>query len=592
MPPSVRPPDPGAPVLARLGWSLRAARREGYGLRDLRADVLAGLVVGIVALPLAMALAIASGVPPQHGLYTSIIAGVVIAVLGGSPVSVSGPTAAFVVLLAPAASLYGIGGLMTASLIAGILLLLFGVMRLGALIQYVPHPVTTGFTAGIATVIAGLQLKDFLGLRPEVWPEHFRERMLALAGSWRTFRWPEFVIGAVTLALLILWPRVTRKVPGPLVAVAVAAVLAHWLTGSVSGFEVDTIGSRFGSLVDGVRQSGIPRVPPHFDWPWNFPGPDGKPLGLSFEVLRNLLGTAFAIAALGAIESLLCAVVADGMAGTKHDPDVELAAQGLGNIVAPFFGGFAATGALARTATNIRAGARSPVAAVVHALFVLMAVLALAPLLDYLPMAALGALLLLVAWNMGELRHFGHILKHAPRGDVLVLLSCFGLTVAFDMVISVSAGIVLAALIFMRRMSDLFQARLAEPEHAHLADPHLAGVVVYQIAGPLFFGAAEKAVSALQRTRSDARAVVLQMDDVPTMDITGLVALESAIQRLHKSGVFVAIAGVQPQPRELLERAGIRSDADKLAVCEDGDTAIASVRAYLSAHPVPGAKAG
>lgn len=560
-------------VIRRLGFGLREALREGYGARDLRRDAMAGLIVGIVALPLAMALSIASGAPPQHGLYTSIIAGAVIAITGGSRVSVSGPTAAFVVLLAPITQTYGIGGLMTASLMAGCILVLFGLLRLGRLIEFIPHPVTTGFTAGIAVVIAGLQLKDFFGLQPAALPEHFPEKMVALVGAAHTFRWQELAVGAATLALLVVWPRVTRLMPAPLVAIVAVTIGVWFLSRYVEGFGIDTVGTRF--------VGGIPREPPQFLLPWNAPGPDGAPLGFSLNVLRQLAAPAFAIATLGAIESLLCAVVADGMAGTKHDSDVELAAQGLGNIAAPFFGGFAATAALARTATGVRAGARSPISALTHALFMLAAVLALAPMLSHLPMAALAALLLLVAWNMSEVRHFVHILRVAPRSDVAVLLTCFGLTVVFDMVVAVSVGIMLAALLFMRSMSDLFEARISDTPHPHLNDPRLAGVVVYQIAGPLFFGAASKAVGALARIGGTTRAVVLQMNDVPTMDITGLVALESAIQRLQGMGVFVAIAGVQRQPREMLEKAGIQ-DSRLLVLCDEHDEAVAAVRAFLS----------
>ncbi|MBL8863832.1 MAG: C4-dicarboxylic acid transporter DauA [Planctomycetes bacterium] len=556
-----------------MGLGLREPLREGYGARDLRRDVLAGLVVGIVALPLAMALAIASGVPPQHGLYTSIVAGAVIALAGGSRVNVSGPTAAFVVLLAPISHAHGIGGLMTASLLAGIILLLFGAFRLGRLIQFVPHPVTTGFTSGIAVVIAGLQLKDFLGLQPGPLPEHFPEKMVALAGAAGSFRWQEAAIGGATLLVLVLWPRVSQRLPGPLVALAFAGVAGWILARFVPGFQVDTIVSRF--------EGGIPRLPPHFDWPWNFPGPDGKPLGLSLSVVRELAGPAFAIAALGAIESLLCAVVADGMTGTKHDSDVELAGQGLGNIVAPFFGGFVATGALARTATSVRAGARSPVAAVVHAAFVLVAVLALAPLMAHLPMAALAALLLIVAWNMSDLRHFVHILKVAPKSDVLVLLACFGLTVLFDMVVAVGVGVVLAALLFMQRMSSLFHAQIEEAPAQHLADPHLRGVVLYRIGGPLFFGAAEKAASALGRITGQTRAVVLQMDDVPVMDVTGLVALESAIGRLRAMKVLVILSGVQPQPLEVIGKAELGRGSDDVILSPDDASALAVLRARL-----------
>jgi len=565
----------------RLGLStaLRESLREGYKGRDLRADILAGIVVGIVALPLAMALAIASGVPPQYGLYTSIVAGALIPLFGGSRWNVSGPTAAFVVLLAPVSARFGPGGLMLASMLAGVLLVGMGLMRMGRLIQFVPHPVTTGFTAGIGVVIGALQLKDFFGLSPGALGEHFHEKVAALWNAAGTYRWQELSIGLFTLGVLLLWPRLTKRIPSPLVAVTLAAVYAQLLPRFAPGFEVATIGSRF---------SGIPQALPHFDWPWNAPGADGQPIGISFQLLQELLKPAFAIAALGAIESLLCAVVADGMAGTRHNPDVELTAQGIGNVVAPFFGGIAATGAIARTATSIRSGARTPVASFVHALFVLLAMLALAPLLGYLPMASLAALLLVVAWNMSDARHFVHTLRVAPRSDVLVLLTCFSLTVAFDMVISVGVGIVLAALLFMQRMSELSGVSLAERRHDVLKDPKLAGVVVYEIAGPLFFGAAEKAVSTLAPVAGKAQVVILRMDAVPVMDMTGLVALESAISKLHTKGTYVVLAGVQGQPRGVLDRAGMREEAGKLSICANDEEALVVARLYVGLADAPG----
>jgi SulP family sulfate permease len=307
----------------------------------------------------------------------------------------------------------------------------------------------------------------------------------------------------------------------------------------------------------------------------------------SLDLLRELLGPAFAIAALGAIESLLCAVVADGMAGTKHDSDVELFALGVGNLVAPLFGGIAATGAIARTATGIRAGAKTPIASIVHAVFVLAAVLLLAPLLSYLPMASLAALLLVVAWNMSDVRHFAHVVRVAPKSDLLVLLTCFTLTVVFDMVVAVSVGIVLAALLFMRRMAEFSSVRFARDFHPHLQDPHLKDVVVYEIGGPLFFGAAEKAISTIERVRGKARAVILVMNEVPVMDVTGLVALESAIEKLEAHHTFVALAGVQAQPREVLEKAGVREQPGKLAICKDGEEAVLIVRLTLGLEDPP-----
>jgi SulP family sulfate permease len=554
------------------GLALRQALRRGYGRRDLAADAVAGVVVGIVALPLAMALAIAVGVPPQHGIYTAIIAGALIALLGGSQVQVSGPTAAFVVVLAPIAAKYGIAGLLVAGMMAGVILLIMGLARLGRLIEFIPHPVTTGFTAGIATVIATLQVKDFLGLTPAGSPEHFLERVAALVEALPTARIGDVLVGAITLATLIGWRRVSKKIPAPLVGLVIGTLAALVL--ARLGWPAATIGSRFSYEDGGVLRAGIPALPPQPLLPWTLPGPGGQPLVVSLELLRELGPSAFAIAMLGAIESLLCAVVADGMAGSKHDPDVELVAQGVGNLVAPFFGGIAATGAIARTATNIRAGGRTPVAAIVHALFVLAGVAVLAPALAYLPMAALAALLVIVAWNMAEAHHFVHIIRVAPKSDTFVLLTCYFLTVIFDMVVSVSAGIMLAALLFMRRMADISHAKLISDEHPALDEPLPRGVLLYEILGPLFFGATQKAMSALENIRAPARVVILHMGAVPAMDVTGLVALESSIEELQSTRHFVILSGVQPQPASVLARAGLVPREGKLAICPTLEEAV------------------
>ncbi len=564
---------PSLPIAprVRLFAALRDSFARGYGPSDLRADALAGLVVGLVALPLSMALAVATGVAPQYGLYTAVVAGVVTALLGGSRVQVSGPTAAFVVVLAPITSVYGLGGLAVASAMAGVILMLMGAARLGRLIQLIPHPVVTGFTTGIAVVIASLQLEDLLGLTLPSGAEHFAERISAVVTALPTTRWEDLSIGLGTLALLILWPRVSRRVPAPLVALALAALAAEALAGTLPGFHVATIESRFG---------GIPQAAPAFALPWDLPGPDGRPLGLSFDLVRALAVPAFAIAMLGAIESLLSAVIADGLTGDAHDPDAELVAQGAGNLLAPFFGGFASTGALARTATNVRAGARSPVAAVVHALFVLVTILALAPLLGALPMASLAALLLVVAWNMSEVRHFVHVARIAPRSDVLVLLTCFGLTVAFDMVVAVSAGVLLAALLFMRRMVEVFEVRLltegrdADPAVADLPDD----VMVYAIAGPLFFGAAQKAMGELAVVGGGPRCLVLDLRAVPAIDATGLVNLVSLLERLAASSTKVILAGLQPQPARVLAKAGVTDRPGRLRLCASLDEAVAVAR--------------
>ncbi len=571
--------------------AIRHVLRNRYGVEEFWSDVLAGLVVGVVALPLSMALAIAAGVPPQHGLYTAIVAGGVIALLGGSRFQVSGPTAAFVVLLSPIAAQFGLGGLLLATLGAGVILLALGLARLGTLIQFVPYPVTTGFTSGIAVVIATLQIKDFLGLTIESGPAHSVERVIELARALPTAQLDEVAIGVLTLLSLLLWPRITTRIPAPLVALSLGALFALLIRDLIPGFEVATIGSRFSYAYDGAVVRGIPNLPPMPAWPWSQPGAEGVPLELSLALVRDLAPSALAIAMLGAIESLLSAVVADGMTGTKHDPDSELIAQGVGNIVAPFFGGIAATGAIARTATNIRAGARSPIAAIVHAGFVLAAMLSLSPLLGLLPMASLAALLLLVAWNMSEVKHFAHIVRVAPRSDVFVLLTCFSLTVIFDMVVAVTTGVVLAALLFMRRMAQLSSVRLVGAEHAATTPDLPPGVMLYDVGGPLFFGAVQKAMSALAAVEDGVRAIVLDLRDVPAMDATGLVGLESALARLHRMGVLVILAGVQPQPAQLLARAGLGDEEGKLLVRERFDEAI-DLAGVLFAQSVAGESPG
>jgi SulP family sulfate permease len=551
--------------------ALRAVLREGYTAADLRADLMAGLVVGVVALPLAMALAIAVGVPPQQGLYTAIVAGGLVALLGGSRTQVTGPTAAFIVILAPVYTRFGMAGLLLSGLMAGLVLIGMGLFRMGKLIQFIPHPVTTGFTAGIAVVIAVLQVKDLLGLRLAHTPEHFAERIEAMIAAAGTASIWELGIGLFTLAILLLFPRLTRRVPAPLVALSAAAVLAA-IVSRLAGAEIATIASRFHTVVGGRVVDGIPQLPPLPVLPWLMPGPGGAPFQLDFGTLRALLPSALAIAMLGAIESLLSAVVADGMARTRHDPDAELLAAGVGNVIAPFFGGIPATGAIARTATNIRSGARSPVAAVIHAVTILAAVVVLAPALGYLPMSALAALLLLVAWNMSEAKHFIHTLKVAPRSDVAVLLTCFGLTVFTDMVIGVGVGMVLAAMLFMRRMAAVTEASMEVEESAALPGPVPSGVVVYRVSGPLFFGAAQKAMGALGAIADRVRVVVFRLDEVPAIDATGMVALESAVERLRTTGVTTILHGLRTQPRQVVDRSGLLSHPGVLASDDPAET--------------------
>jgi len=431
----------------------RQTLRAGYSWSALRGDLAAGLTIGIIAIPLAMALAIAVGVAPQHGLYTVLIAAPLIALCGGSRFNVSGPTAAFVVILLPITQQYGIGGLLLCTLLAGLILISLGLLRAGRLIEFVPYPVTLGFTAGIGIVIALLQVKDLLGLQLDSTPQHFFDKLALLLQALPSLQPGDALVGASSLVVLLAWPRLAPRVPAHLVALAFGALLAIAL--ERLGLPVATLGERFSYHLDGAEIPGIPPFLPSFALPWKLPGAEGQPLTLSFELIRQLLAPAFAIAMLGAIESLLCAVVADGMSSSKHDPNAELVGQGLGNLVAPFFGGITATAAIARTAANVRAGAYSPLAAIIHAGVVLAAILLLAPLFSYLPMATLAALLLTVAWNMSEPRHVAHTLRIAPRSDVLVLLVCLVLTVLFDMVLAVGVGLLLVAGLFIKRMSDL-----------------------------------------------------------------------------------------------------------------------------------------
>lgn len=542
---------------SKLAFALREQFRDGYSFSDLKADVMAGLVVGMVAIPLGMALAIASGVAPQYGLYTVIVAGAIAALLGGSRFNVTGPTAAFVVVLLPVVQEFGIAGLLTAGGMAGILLILLGVAGLGQIIKLIPYPVTTGFTSGIAVVIATLQIKDFFGLKTREHSESFTDRMITMFEALPTLSLIEASVAIFTLFILVAWPRINHRIPSPLVALTAAALLTALIHRMFPSIEISTIGNRFSSLVDGKTVSGIPQVLPSFDWPWNLPGPDGKPFSLDFKMIKGLFPSAIAIALLGAIESLLCAVVADGMTQTKHDPDSELIGLGTANVICPFLGGIAATGAIARTATSIRFGAKSPVAGIVHALFALVVLLLFAPYVSYLPMAALAALLVLVAYNMSEIKHFTHILKVAPRSDVTVLLTCFSLTVFFDMIVGVGMGILLAALLFMRRMVALTSGKILTEGAYHKQNSLPKEILLYEIAGPLFFGAAEKAISKIGTINDGIRVVIFDLEDVPIMDVTGLVAFEAAIHRLFKSGKTVILAGVKEQPSGLISTSEI-----------------------------------
>lgn len=571
------------PVKIRPASALAETFREGYTLAYLKDDITAGMIVGVVALPLSMALAIASGVPPQHGLYTAIVAGAIIALLGGSRVQVSGPTAAFIVILAPITAKFGLAGLALSSAMAGIMLVAMGAAGLGRFIAVIPYPVTTGFTAGIAVVIAVLQIKDFFGLSIEKMPDHFPGKISAIFSAMPTISSADLAVGAVTFAILVFWSRWFRKVPAPLVALLAAALLAILMEKVFPGLNIATIQDRFATA---ENPTGIPGLLPSFGLPWSFHAPGDPPFELTFGLFRELIPSAFTIAMLGAIESLLSAVVSDAMNKTTHDPNAELIGQGVGNIVAPFFGGIAATGAIARTATSLKFGARSPIASFTHAIFVLAAMIVLSPYLGYLPMAALAALLLRVAWHMSEARHFFHTVKVAPRSDVAVLLACFSLTVVFDMVISVSVGVLLAAVLFIRRMSEVTEVKLVSNGHTSASERMPEGVLLYEIAGPLFFGAAQKAMSTLGTIKQGVKVVIMDLRDVPAMDMTGLVNLESAIERLEQQGISVILAGVKRQPLGVMARGHLERNRKLLTVTRSFEVAVAKARAIAMGQDV------
>lgn len=564
---------------------LRSAWGAGYGPGELRRDLLAGVTVGIVSLPLSMALAIAIGVPPQHGLYTAIIAGIVTALAGGSRYNITGPTAAFVAILFPIVQQYGVGGLMVATLMAGVILVALGVTRMGALIRYVPHPVIIGFTAGIAVVIATLQVPGFLGLRLAGSSEHFIDNIGLIIEALPSLQVAELGIGAFTLAVLLAWPRLSARLrlplPGPLVALVLAA-LAGWLVNQfIDAHTVSTIASSFSWVVGERQGAGIPPVPPALVLPWQLPGPGGEPLVISFTLIRELLAPAIAIAVLGAIESLLCASVADGVTQTRHDPNSELVGQGLGNLIAPLFGGITATAAIARTATSIRSGAVSPLAAVFHSLTILVAVVSLAGVLGMVPMAALAALLFIVAWNMSEARHFVRTLRSAPGGDVAVLLTSFGLTVLFDMVVAVAVGIGLAAGLFIRRMAQVTGARRVEARELRLPEDLPSEIAVFDMNGPLFFGAAEKAVDVLHVVDSSVKVIIVDMQDVTTLDATGLVAIETMLAQMRRRGIGLIFVGLQPRIIAKLRRAGVRKTRGVLTYARDIDSALKVARRWV-----------
>jgi len=502
-------------------------------------NVMAGVMVGIVALPLAMAFAIASGARPEQGLYTAIVAGLCTSLFGGTRVQISGPTGAFIAVLAVITAQHGIPGLQLATLMAGLILVGLGAARLGSVIKYIPIPVIVGFTSGIGVIIFVGQWKDFFGLHPASSGVQFHAKLIALVQAWPTLHLATTLLGVISLLTLIAGTRYLKRVPAPLVAMLLTTAL-QW------GFDfkgVATLGTAFG---------GIPMSLPRFQFPV-----------FDFTTLVQLIGPAFTIALLGAIESLLSATVADGMANTHHDPNQELIGQGIANIFAPLFGGFAATGAIARTATNIRNGANSPIAGVVHCGFLLLVILLLAPWAAHIPLTALAAILFYVAWNMSDVHRFAHVLKTAPRADVGVLVLTFVLTVFSGLVVAVNVGVVLASLLFMRRMSK--SVSIEEHSQEQVAEDAGLGAdfvlpkdtIVYSIDGPFFFGAAEYLEKTLRRSQNRVRTVVIRMSRVPFMDTTGLSALDEIVADFQRVGTRVVLCEVRANVIEKLERARI-----------------------------------
>ena len=520
--------------------ALLQAKADGLWSRSqIRTNVLAGVVVGVVALPLAMAFAIASGARPEQGLYTAIVAALLTSLFGGTRVQISGPTGAFVAVLSIITAQHGFAGLQIATLMAGVILLVFGFTRLGAVIKYIPNPVIAGFTAGIGVIIFVGQWKDFLGLTPAATGLRFHQKLWSLIEALPTINFATTGLALLALAILIAGARYLRRIPAPLVALIVVTVLQ-----AVFHFEgVATIGSTFG---------GIPRTLPSFSVP-----------SLDPARVLSLVGPAFTIALLGAIESLLSAVVSDGMAGTRHDSNQELIGQGIANIVAPLFGGFAATGAIARTATNIRNGATSPLAGMVHSLFLILVILLFAPLASAIPLCCLSAILFVVAWNMSELPHVFRVLRGAPKADVGILLLTFFLTVFVDLVVAVNVGVIFAALFFMRRMAESVNV---EQHIEELPDsgtpgspaiPESTGVLIYSIEGPFFFGAAEKLERSLEHIHRATTTLILRLGNVPFVDATGIFAIEEIITDFKRHGATVLLVEVRPNVLYKLDRGGV-----------------------------------
>ncbi len=506
---------------------------SNYSKEQFVADLGAGLIVGVVALPLAIAFAIASGVSPEKGLFTAIIAGFIISALGGSRVQIGGPTGAFVVIVYGIVAQYGLDGLMLATIMAGVILIIMGLAKFGSAIKFVPHPVVVGFTSGIAVIIFSSQVKDFLGLQMGDVPADFIDKWTAYPHFLSSVNWSATLISVAAVIVIVFWPRAWRKVPGSLVALILATVAVAYFK-----LPVETIGSRFGEIPSMLPAPSLPS----FDW----------------ETLRNLIQPATTIALLAGIESLLSAVVADGMIGGKHRSNMELVAQGVANIATPIFGGIPATGAIARTATNIKNGGRTPIAGITHAIVLLLILLFLGKWAGLIPLCVLAAILVVVSYNMSEWRSFIGLLR-GPRSDVVVLLTTFGLTLLFDLTVAIEVGMVLAAFLFMKRMAEVTNigviSREFTDENGETDDPLAItkqdvppGVEVYEINGPLFFGAAYKFEESIKIVERPPRVLILRMRNVPVIDSSGLHALEQVLKDCKKHNITLILSGVHAQP--------------------------------------------
>ena len=546
---------------------------RSYDRSQFSADVVAGAIVGIVALPLAIAFAIASGVTPDRGLYTAIIAGFLISALGGSRVQIGGPTGAFVVIVYGIVQRFGIDGLIVATLMAGVILIVLGVARMGAAIKFIPHPVVVGFTSGIAIIIFSSQVKDFLGLKVANLPAEFIPKWRVIASHLDSIDITTAVISMLALAIMLVWPRVSRRIPGPFVALIVTTVVAR-----VFNLPVETIGTRFGAISASFPHPVVPHV--------------------TLDQLSGLVAPAFTIALLAAVESLLSAVVADGMIGGRHRSNMELVAQGIANIVSPLFGGIPATGAIARTATNVKNGGRTPVAGMVHALTLLLITLFFGRWAALIPLATLAAILVVVSYHMSEWRTFRGELT-APKSDVVVLITTFALTVIVNLTVAIEVGMVLAAFLFMRRMAEVTNIsvvtrELADEDGDDEGDPNAVrdrsvpdGVEVFEINGPFFFGAAEQFKDTLNEVARKPKVLIIRMRAVPAIDATGLHVLQELARRYRREGTLLLLSDVHAQPMFALVRSDILPEIGEENLFGNIDDALNRARDHLGLSRLP-----